>query len=541
MLHALTSQSALHNFVPIFEKMYMKESFLFLKHGQRILSREGSRQGDPLGMLLFCLILQPILEEVAATFSAVEILAIADDVTILGKNADDMIGAWKLLKDRMAAVGLHFAVGKCHHRGPIDITQHLVDDGEKPTHSDHTIELLGGCVSKHVYEEELFLVTKLKKHEVFHRRLRKTPQNVGLPTLEKCLVPRMGYYLRTHAPLSSQLAANTFQGLIDEDLRVLLDLPVDPTSISKELTHLPRSPCGGSGIPNISTLPAIAYGASFEEFIAKKTQSGNSVLLQCDRNELLQKANFEQLKKDHPELSEPLKERGRAPSFWMDDAAMGPNSMRTCRRARLGLMPSLSTGTCPGCRYYNACGLTMVDHVQSCARLKNYNCSMRHSEVLGFLEELAAENGVTTTQAGLRDFQQVDEEGNKIGPDLAIYLHDGKRVIVDITFLMHFTTGVMAREKTKRKKYKEMIEANAGDSFLVACFSIFGAVSDETSAMLKHLTNYENVREIYGPEFAGKKMFEDRKRLSRTIARCNAQILHNASNQMASERRAASV
>lgn len=79
-----------------------------------IQSRTGVRQGDTLAMLLFALVVQQILERTQATGPAVAVLAIADDVNLVGK-VDALREAFHTLTgDRgMPSVGLRVQPRKC--------------------------------------------------------------------------------------------------------------------------------------------------------------------------------------------------------------------------------------------------------------------------------------------------------------------------------------------------------------------------------------------------------------------------------------------
>lgn len=79
-----------------------------------IQSRTGVRQGDTLAMLLFALVVQQILERTQATAPAVAVLAIADDVNLVGK-VDALHAAFHALTgDRgMPSVGLRVQPRKC--------------------------------------------------------------------------------------------------------------------------------------------------------------------------------------------------------------------------------------------------------------------------------------------------------------------------------------------------------------------------------------------------------------------------------------------
>jgi hypothetical protein len=79
-----------------------------------IQSRMGVRQGDTLAMLLFALVLQRILERTQAAAPTVAVLAIADDVNLVGK-VDALRAAFRALTGErgVASVGLHVQPRKC--------------------------------------------------------------------------------------------------------------------------------------------------------------------------------------------------------------------------------------------------------------------------------------------------------------------------------------------------------------------------------------------------------------------------------------------
>ena len=75
----------------------------FLKFGAHtVLSQEGVQQGDPLGPLLFCLTLQPVLNSLQCKLK----LGYLEDVT-LGGSFQTVADAVALLKSSGEAIGLH--------------------------------------------------------------------------------------------------------------------------------------------------------------------------------------------------------------------------------------------------------------------------------------------------------------------------------------------------------------------------------------------------------------------------------------------------
>ena len=92
---------------PYVHAAYAETSFLGYE-GHAIPSAEGVQQGDPLGPLLFCLALHPVLDASRAEFR----LGYLDDVT-LGGELNELGTAVESLRSLAADIGLTLNVGKC--------------------------------------------------------------------------------------------------------------------------------------------------------------------------------------------------------------------------------------------------------------------------------------------------------------------------------------------------------------------------------------------------------------------------------------------
>src|SRR3954463_11765185 len=77
-------------------------------NSQTILSQEGAQQGDPLGLLLFCLAIHPIL----SSFSSDLVIDYMDDIT-LGGDQQSLAQDVHMTKAEGEAMGLVLNVKKC--------------------------------------------------------------------------------------------------------------------------------------------------------------------------------------------------------------------------------------------------------------------------------------------------------------------------------------------------------------------------------------------------------------------------------------------
>ena len=78
-----------------------------------VLSCAGVRREDPLGPLLFAMVLNPALEHLATHHADTPCAAYVDDIVLQGKP-EEVCHAFSALKERCAHVGLQVNDAKCH-------------------------------------------------------------------------------------------------------------------------------------------------------------------------------------------------------------------------------------------------------------------------------------------------------------------------------------------------------------------------------------------------------------------------------------------
>jgi Reverse transcriptase (RNA-dependent DNA polymerase) len=110
-LHRDAMLESVHNKVPELYKFCVLSygQSTVLHYGSRtVLSQEGTQQGDPLGPLLFCLTLQPLLSSLSSEL----VIGYIDDVT-LGGTVSSVSTDVQVIKTNGAAFGLHLNTDKC--------------------------------------------------------------------------------------------------------------------------------------------------------------------------------------------------------------------------------------------------------------------------------------------------------------------------------------------------------------------------------------------------------------------------------------------
>ena len=170
-----------------------------------IHSAEGVQQGDPLGPLLFCLTIQPILEGIKSDF----VSGYLDDIGI-GGDIDTVIDDLRLLDNNSKQMGLSLNHHKCEVYGLNLIINDIWRKGEF-NFQEQLIEnatLLGSPIYTGKGVDEA-LVTKRQDLDRMVQRLALLPAHAAMFLLKNAFaIPKLLYLLRT-APCfnSSELAS----------------------------------------------------------------------------------------------------------------------------------------------------------------------------------------------------------------------------------------------------------------------------------------------------------------------------------------------
>ena len=170
--------------------MYAQNSFLVF--GDKIiLSSCGVQQGDPLGPLLFALVLHEIPLQIEDDDSIDLILQtfFLNDGTFVGK-ADDVLKVLEIIQNVGSKMGLFLNLSKCELFWPSGISQSVLDKfpGEIEVCKEEGTELLGAPISLSENFVQNFMVEKVNKVKKLHGKLTQLRDSqMSYLLLKSCL------------------------------------------------------------------------------------------------------------------------------------------------------------------------------------------------------------------------------------------------------------------------------------------------------------------------------------------------------------------
>jgi hypothetical protein len=290
---------------------------------------------------------------------------------------------------------------------------------------------------------------------------------------------------------------------------------------------------GGCGITDLTIIAKDAYEASYE------TAMGISAVRQEDRVEARNEALIAQLTERDSGLTTHLAAAKEAPYAAFSKAAIqqqqhfAPEAVKAAVRHRLRAPHKClpSSLRCPGCQVLITAA-EFSSHVSGCARIHGFNSSSRHALVKNVMNDLFASAGVPHDSSEPREFGEIhcpgcsekfEEEAaccahiercprvqclskvvqrpRRSGPDGRVHLAEGT-VVFDLTIVSPtapsfvgkgLAAALKARVADKTRKYAEAVAA-AGEEFVVAGATSFGALSKDTKEFLKRVAKHSEGR-----------------------------------------------
>jgi len=235
---------------------YASPSFLCF-NDQVIPSAEGVQQGDPLGPLLFCLTLQPIINQMSSPLN----VWYMDDGT-LGGTLEEVKADFQLLESESKKIGLAVNVNKCE----------ILNSGQCPIFSTmrqlspSTLTLLGAPITEEAKKQCLVEVKENLQKAL--SRLEIIPAHFAFKVINASFgSPKLIALLRS-SPCADDAALIEIDNMIQDNCKKLFNVQIN--SDNRVQFSLPMR-FGGVGIRSVQSIALPAFIASM--FAASETFS----------------------------------------------------------------------------------------------------------------------------------------------------------------------------------------------------------------------------------------------------------------------------
>ena len=278
----LDAPEGIRELFPLVAQFYLHDGMLFAygaepKDTLQLLSKSGTRQGDPLGPLLFAIAIHAALLRVQEKYRArgIVIMAYLDDIYILGPPSATKAAFTELraeLEERNLRCSL--SPGKCWAWSPSGEYGTLLDadaTGFSLARCDCPkalgIHLGEGAAEKHVAKvmDSGKAKSLARKIEVLRFFARAGFQPYALLLLLCCAAPSVNYMLRCGRPADTQAAAEAADELLIEafaDISSISAEDLAPGRRARAQLRM-RQADGGVGLPSAAKTAKTAYLASW--------------------------------------------------------------------------------------------------------------------------------------------------------------------------------------------------------------------------------------------------------------------------------------
>ena len=228
------------------EWIYSTEAHLVLKGAQGLTSSQGVQQGDPLGPLLFSLVLAELVSRIKVLLPDLDLNAwFLDDGVLIGKS-EDIKKVYEFLVSEGPAYGLHLNPKKCVLFWPnVDCGSYWSEFPPELRRTSEGIKLLGSPIGSHAFIRE-----SVSKTILSIRKILDSVAELGDPQTEALLIracvgfPKIVFHMRCNAASVISEELDEFDRLVDTALMRIIgkNLSAD----ERQLASLPiRS--GGYG------------------------------------------------------------------------------------------------------------------------------------------------------------------------------------------------------------------------------------------------------------------------------------------------------
>ena len=257
------------DYLPYVSSTYLKPSTLFCGD-DTIPSNSGVQQGDPLGPMLFCLVVDKLAKSLESPLN----LWYLDDAT-LGGSPESVLEDFTTVMEKADELGLELNASKCEllvFGGPEDSRKQAsalfrATAPEVRVVKPEDLELLGAPMFSEAVTSALR--KKIGQAQVLSGRLGLLPAHQALFILKNCLsLPKLCYILRSSECWKYKDVLDEFDEVTRRALESITNVPMSPDVF--EQSSLPTS-LGGLGIPKSSEIALPAYISSMESSVEMVT------------------------------------------------------------------------------------------------------------------------------------------------------------------------------------------------------------------------------------------------------------------------------
>ncbi|MGH2639816.1 MAG: reverse transcriptase domain-containing protein, partial [Rhabdochlamydiaceae bacterium] len=432
----LYADSKFEKFWPIFSLLYCNPSELII-HGfgeetgqaAAIYSTEGTRQGDPLSPLFFCLVMETFIAPLRQlNLPTLQIFAYMDDLTLVG-NAEEVQQATALMTNTPMKINF----SKSTFFGP---GSSVLAATMGCTHSPEGVKLLGAWIGSSCLP---FVRTALAKHTPLFERLttlKDDNPSVALTLLRACGLPRWVHITRTHDPTETLPVHQEFDRLVLQLLCAIAGMEYeDLTDQTRLFAHLPIRK-GGVGITSYARIAKCNFDAS-----ASRQKNAQQFAVAKLNKGLLKEASKEM--RTHAKLCSK-----KYASLWLSKPffTWTVSEFSAALRLRMGTFVGDSTVRSCVCEYE---GPNIIHHVLGCARTPGIGPSSRHHLIVKSFIKWGAPRGIAVTGE--------PEVGDGKRGDL-LFILDSGLVVADVTVSSSRCTAHSEKSTAQLQKEKEFLK-----------------------------------------------------------------------------------
>lgn len=575
---------------PYFNAMYCDESKLLVRSSDgsgkytALTSSEGSRQGDTLGSLFFCIGALPLLKSIMNVLDESRLFAYIDDISIIGPP-DEISKAIKLVNSEAPNFGLKLNLNKClilQGANKYDYSD-IIENKQIRSARNSGIEILGTPIGDNSYIT-VWLEQKYLELKNDAELIKSVPdKQCEWLLLYYVLRNKLTYIMRTVNPALFKNITTDIKNVFIDLLQDIIGNHIELKQYHHMLASLPFT-AGGCGLNfyylnDISVSAYVASAITAYQFMIKEdivlqdndlwyennlVQFVHKHSLNCgkdleydeilkeidtiDNNSVnkLQKKLTDELIDTHTEQFKSLINNNKDISARYENVCDENSSKFLLAIPRHGsttftnqefittlslklIIPLFQTNSIIKCNCNKNIMLDQYcDHLLTCSLRNEWKA--RHDNFARGISDLAKDAGLHV-RLDTGSNRMFEPNGKRLFTDLTFFnspLHNGKTVRYDVS-VTHSTTkdhdqsNITRRETIKNKKYSETSDLN-GVLFKPLVVTSQGVYSNDTANLISNLCN-EIAKRVNRPYSVIKH--NSLVRLSCILQKANASIIIN--------------